>query len=279
MTLFPLTLLANRGLIRLEDAETGAEAADFLQNLVTNDIGKAVPGQGVYAALLSPQGRFLHDFFMTMHQGSYYLECEADRRDDLIKRLSMYRLRRPIQITADESQSIIASPDQREAEMIYPDPRSPAMGLRAYIRKVPETGDNAFAPYDAYDVWRIRHALPDGSRDMIPDKAIILENNFIAANGVDFAKGCYIGQELISRAHHTGEVRKCLIPFYIKGAIPPFDADLLTPDGTAAARMRSHATAGGETVCLALTRPHKMADSPHLIWQNSVLTPLAVTPE
>lgn len=231
--------LAARGVIAI----SGEPARDFLQGLITNDIQRVSPTCAIYAALLTPQGKFLHDFFIVQHQDRLLLDCKRDRIPDLIKRLTMYRLRSKVEI-ADESETwevgvmLVGDAAGDEAGepqpagtaktrfdgVSYIDPRHAAMGERT-IRLVDE--DDTF-PTDTvqlennratYDALRVSLGIPDTGKDLIADKSMPLESGFDELHGVDFEKGCYVGQEVTARMKHRNLVKKRLFPISFEGGV------------------------------------------------------------
>ena len=194
--------LKNRGLIHLE----GSDRHDFLQNLVTNDISLLTTDQSVYACLLTPQGKFLHDFFILEGDGFTLLDCEGGARaQDLYSRLNMYRLRKDVQISIEEQNDVYAV---FNADTGLPDPRHQAMGRRSF-----EKPDLPEAPFETWDALRISLTIPDGSRDLIPEKSTMAEGRMDTLNAVDYNKGCYVGQEVTARIHHKGLAKKQLRTF------------------------------------------------------------------
>lgn len=233
-----LSPLPDRGLLQLE----GPEALSFLQGLVSNDVTKLDTG-AVYAALLTAQGKFLHDFFMFKREGAIYLDCEGPRRADLLRRLTLYRLRAKVALS-DVSDGwrayalVGGAPPAQGNGWAFADPRHPAMGWRLWMREQAP----AFAPLEdfaRYDLHRLALGLPDGSRDMPVDKALLMESNFEALQGVDFQKGCYIGQEITARMKYRALVKKLLLPVLIEGGSLTSGAIIHTPDGREAGEMRS----------------------------------------
>jgi folate-binding protein YgfZ len=228
-----------RGLLAI----AGEDKVSFLQGLVSNDVAKAGPAKALYSAFLTPQGRYLHDFFLAEAGGSFYLDCEAARRDDLKRRLSLYKLRSKVTIadaTASHAVALLFGGDALArlglgsepglakpfaGGVVYVDPRLPALGARAVL---PREGAAAtieaagFAAGDAtaYDKLRLSLGVPDGSRDLPVEKAILLENGFDELHAIDWDKGCYLGQELTARTRYRGLVRKRLLPVTIEGPTP-----------------------------------------------------------
>jgi folate-binding protein YgfZ len=237
---------------------TGPEARPFLQGLISNDIEKAAPGRAIHAALLTAQGKYLHDFFIAARgDGALLIDCEAARRDDLRKRLMIYRLRSKATIEALDGWSVFAvwgdgalpalglGADAGAAApfgggVAFVDPRLAALDARALLA---DDGAGALtglmpADADAYDRWRLSHGVADGSRDLEPEKSILLESNFEELNGVDFDKGCYVGQELTARTKYRGLVKKKLVPVELSGAAPEPGTQIFL-DGKDAGTMRS----------------------------------------
>ncbi len=223
--------------IKLEDRAilevSGEDARAFLQGLITNDIEKVSATEAVYAALLTPQGKYLFDFFIVANGDALWLDCEAAGRETLRRRLAMYRLRAKVEIDAGLDHEVhaaigdnaLAAARQIDTALSFADPRIAGLGARAIVAPAARpdltgAGLRAGARAD-YDRLRIRLGVPDGSRDLVPEKSFLLENGFEALNGVDFEKGCYVGQEVTARMKHRALVRKRLVPVRIEGAAPP----------------------------------------------------------
>jgi hypothetical protein len=215
----------------------------------------------VYAALLTAQGRYLHDFFIAALGEALHLDCEAARRDDLKRRLSIYRLRSKVTLgdaTDRLAVAVIYGPGALDRlglpvepgrarpfgdGIAYVDPRLPGLGARALLPRdsaaavLRDAGLAEGDPAD-YDHLRLSLGVPDGSRDLPVEKAILLENGFDELHGVDWNKGCYIGQELTARTKYRGLVRKRLMPVEIDGPAPAPGTPLLF-DGQEAGEMRN----------------------------------------
>ena len=223
----------------------GEDARDWLQSLVTNDVRRLAPGRAVYAALLSAQGKYLFDFFLVdAGGGRILLDVAADRAAALLPRLNLYRLRRKVAVEPAEGWGVAllwGGDGVPEAALAVPDPRDPALGWRLYGPDAAPPPGTAPASVDDYDAIRIRLAVPESGADLIPDDSYILEAGFERLNGVDFRKGCYVGQEVTARMHHKTELRKGLRRVRIEGTAPPPGAELLTAEGKVAGTLHSAA--------------------------------------
>lgn len=249
-------LLADRGVIAL----SGPEARDWLQGLISNDIRKVAPGRAIYAALLTPQGKFLHDFVIVDQGERLLLDTEAARLADLKKRLGFYKLRSKVAIedvSAGLAVAAVAGDDVAARLGLDPtragharafaggtallDPRLAALGARIIA---PKTGLEAalaeagIRPGLDYETHRLALGVPDGSRDMPPDGAFLLESNFEELDGVDFDKGCYVGQETTTRTKRRGTVRRRLMRISSDGALPAAGTPIMLGDKEAG-EMRS----------------------------------------
>ncbi|MEZ5918937.1 MAG: folate-binding protein [Alphaproteobacteria bacterium] len=193
--------LKNRGLIHIE----GQDRHAFLQGLITNDIGLLKPGVILYACLLTPQGKFLHDFFVHEGENFLLLDCEGGvRARDLYERLLKYRLRADVQISLEDNTPVYAV--FGEGAPGLPDPRHMEMGCRSFEK--PENMEER--AFETWDRQRIGLTIPDGSRDLLPEKSTLDEGHIDRLNGVSYDKGCYVGQELTARMHYRGLGKKHL---------------------------------------------------------------------
>lgn len=271
---------------------SGEDRQSFLQGLVSNDVTKAAPDRAIWSALLTAQGKFLHDFFIAEQDGTYLLDAEADRLDDLKRRLSLYRLRAKAAIEVVEDMQVaiawgegalaaLGLPDEAGTAapfgggVAFADPRLAGAGARLYLPDVAALEAAGFAAGDpaAYDRLRISLGLPDGSRDMQVDKAILLENGFDELHGVDWKKGCYVGQELTARTKYRGLIKKRLLPVGIAGPLPEAGA-IIEADGKEAGEMRSAVDGPDFAVGLALLRLEALESGARLTVGDTVLTPL-----
>ena len=197
----PATLLADRALVRLGPLDGEEDVAGFLQSLVTNDVTGPLP---VYAGLLTPQGKTLFDFLVWPgSESALLLDCEAEAAEDLVRRLSLYRLRRKIAIAADSSLSVHweAHPGDGGAA----DPRLAALGQR-WIAPAGNRGETADAEWRTH---RLRLGVAEGRAEL--GDILWLEANAAELNGVSFSKGCYVGQENTARMNWRQKVNRRLV--------------------------------------------------------------------
>lgn len=216
--------LKSRGLIHIE----GEDRKAFLQGLVSNDLGKLSPGHIVYACLLTPQGKFLHDFFIHEGDGFLLIDCEGfERAKDLHDRLNKFRLRSKVKLSFEEHHPVYAI---FGGDVGLPDPRHESMGRRSFEKP----DDMEERSFDYWDRPRIELCIPDGSRDMELEKSTLAEGRIDELNGVAWDKGCYMGQELTARMYYRGLAKKHIRRVKIIGQAPAPFTDL--PNG---AQMRS----------------------------------------
>ncbi len=266
--------LGSRGVVTVG----GRDRKSFLQGVISNDIEHVAADRAIWAALLTPQGKYLHDFFVIEIDDTLYLDCESERLMDLGKRLHRFKLRAEVELGIGEGFAVYALYGDDALDglglsaepgasctlgegAVYTDPRLPAAGARALL---PEgDAENAltsmgFSAGDAnsYDALRLELGLSDGSRDLVIEKSTLLESNFDELHGVDWDKGCYIGQELTARTKYRGLVRKRLMPVRIDGPVPEKGTPVLA-GGMEIGEMRS----GLESRGLALIRLERLAEA------------------
>ena len=244
-----------------------------------------------YAALLTAQGKYLHDFIMVEAGESIWLDTEASRLADLKRRLSVYRLRAKVSLE-QQSGLVVAAvfgeggpaalglPETPGAARSFGsavalvDPRLTALGARAILpreRARPVLTELGFAEanFEAYDRLRLALGIPDGSRDLVAEKSILLEAGFDELNGVDWQKGCYVGQELTARTKYRGLIKKRLMPVEIHGPVPGAGT-LVTADGREVGEMRS----SREGLGLALLRIEPVLEGRRLAAGEALLVPV-----
>lgn len=190
---------------------TGNDSEKFLQDLITNDVTRA-GRELVYAALLSAQGKFLYDFFLTRDENGFLLDIAADQAPKFAQRMNMYKLRADVTIAGTDlsvERGLGATPDGA-----YVDPRHAEMGWRKY------TLDAVQSNNIDWDAIRVAHCIPEMGTELIADSTYILEAGFERLSGVDFKKGCYIGQEVTARMKHKTELRTGFVTVSINGSAP-----------------------------------------------------------
>ena len=214
----PGTTLPERALLRL----SGEDVRGFLQGLVTSDLTLLAPGLPLWAGLLTAQGKALFDFLLWADGEDVLIDCEADQAEALARRLSLYRLRRPIAIAAEPALAVHWAPEGEEG---VPDPRLAALGRRWLA----PPGD----PAGGWLEHRLGLGVTEGVAELGSDKTLWLECNAAELNGVSFDKGCYVGQENTARMNWRNKVNRRLV---------------VVPTGTPGPRTRIHYPALGLAV-------------------------------
>lgn len=215
--------MSTRDILRL----SGSDTRDFLQDLVTNDVSKLETGP-VYAALLTPQGKYIADFFLSADGDTVLLDVESGQADALVQRLTLYKLRADVRIERTGLHLHRGTGDTPEGG--YADPRDPALGWRAH-RDTPQRDDDT-----DWTALHVSQMVPRPGLELTPD-TFILEVGFQRLNGVDFRKGCYVGQEVTARMKHKTELRKGLALVRITGDAAP--GTEITADGKPAGTLHS----------------------------------------
>ncbi len=287
MTNASFAVLNDRGIL----AVSGPDRRVFLQGLVSNDVEKIAADRAVYAALLTAQGKYLHDFIMVERDETIWFDAEAVRLADLKRRLSLYRLRAKVELAerpdlalaavfGDSALAALELPDEAGSArpynggVVFADPRLAALGGRAILARAelhPALAALGLGESDpeAYDRHRLALGIPDGSRDLVVEKSILLESGFDELHGVDWQKGCYIGQELTARTKYRGLIKKRLFPVRIDGD-PPAPGTIVTLDGRDAGELRSSRDGLG----LALLRLDAIGGGRSLAADAATLVPL-----
>jgi folate-binding protein YgfZ len=215
-----VTTLADRALVRV----SGPDAKPFLNGLLTQEVLTLQRGELRFGALLSPPGRLLFDLFLFGQDDGVLLDVDADRRDALIQRLSLYRLRADVAIQPDDGTVQVlwpAAPDTPGT----PDPRLADLGHRHYGPPLPTTAEAS----DWQD-HRLSLGIPDPARDGGTDTTYPIEADFDLLHGIDFSKGCFIGQETTSRMKRRGAIRNRMLPLVVEGDLPTFGTEVLNGD-------------------------------------------------
>lgn len=212
--------LDSRALIRV----SGPDAKPFLHTLLTQDVETLAEGELRFGALLSPPGRLLFDLFLWGEADAIMLDVAADRRDALLQRLAMYRLRAQVAVEADD-RPVFAAWGDGLPDGFVADPRRPELGGRTYAATVV-----ADATEDDWQAHRLTVGVPDPAADAPSDKTYPIEADFDLLNGIDFRKGCFVGQETTSRMKRRGAIRTRMLPIAFEGPPPPFGAEVLNGD-------------------------------------------------
>jgi folate-binding protein YgfZ len=257
------TPLPQRGLLTISGEDAGA----FLQGLISNDIKKLAEGRPLYAALLSPQGKYLYDFFLIQTPEAILLDGEKERLPQLLQLLTLYKLRSKVTLSSKEG-AVTAAWGDAISPIGLPDPRLPALGFRLYGEDAPTTWEKATP--EAYDAMRLNLGVPDGSRDFLIDKTFLLEAHFEALHGVDFNKGCYVGQEVTARSKFRGQVRKSFYRVESAAALPAPGPPVML-GAEAAGEMRSSAGSIG----LAVLRTDAVAQGADLTAAGQKITAIS----
>ena len=265
---FMTTLIArlnSRALIRV----SGPDARPFLHTLLTQDVETLADDELRFGALLSPPGRLLFDLFLWGEGEAVVLDVAADRRDALLQRLAMYRLRAQVGVEPD-GRPVLAAWGGTLPEGFVIDPRTPGLGGRSFGGDVV-----ADATEDAWQACRLAVGVPDPAADAPSDKTYAIEANLDLLNGIDFQKGCFIGQETTSRMKRRGIIKNRMLPITFDGPPPAFGAEVLNGDlrsgevlsgrdGAAMALLRLDRLEGALTVDgrpLTVRRPDWMAQT------------------
>ncbi|RIA47370.1 YgfZ/GcvT domain-containing protein [Dichotomicrobium thermohalophilum] len=249
-----LAILPDRGVISV----TGEDATPFLHGLVTQNIENLKPGEATYTALLTPQGKVLFDFLVLRHEGGYLLDCARAALSDLTRRLGFYKLRSKVEI-ADKSEELAVAalwdaPDEAAAPAgghAFADPRAEGLGRRLIasedkLRQAAEKQGWALAEPADYEAHRISQGVPEGFKDYESGEVFAHDACIDQLGGIDFHKGCYVGQEVVSRMHHRGTARKRFVA--VRGRGLPEPGAAVTAGSTNLGKLTS--VAGGRGLAL-----------------------------
>lgn len=211
-----IAALPSRAVIEI----AGEDRIAFLQGIVSNDVEQAAAGRAVWAAFLTPQGKYLADFFIFAEADRLLLDVEAAQAPMLLQKLGRFRLRAKVTLSERPDLRIYAAwpdaPPPDTGAIAAPDPRMTAAGWRILsAHTLDPTADEA-----AWNVHRIALGLPDGTHDLEPEKSVLLEAGFDELGGISWTKGCYMGQELTARTRYRGLVKRRLVPVSIEGPAP-----------------------------------------------------------
>ena len=239
-----------RSLLRL----SGEEALGFLHDILTASLADLPIGEMQQSCLLSPQGRILFDMFIYhIDKGEVLVEVDKVQADELRKKLTLYRLRRPITIASEDKMGIVTWFDDAAPPKdvtVFKDKRHEDMGYRT-VMPLEAIGALPLGNMDDYNWQRISLALPEGAQDLEPNRALMLEAGLDELRAVDFQKGCYIGQEVTARTRYRGLVKKRLTPMRSKQLAA---GEAITLDGKDVGIIHSTAKAGDEMIGLVLLK-------------------------
>lgn len=261
----------------------GEDRVRFLQGLVSNDVSTVADGQAVWAALLTPQGRWKADFFIfhDPDEPCLLLDCAASQAEMIVSTLTRFRLRSDVSLQMTRlavHAAWGALPDVATVEnaVVAPDPRLPEAGWRLLL---PAPSEVAKADAAAYDLHRLILGLPDGVRDCESDRTLLLEANFDLLNGISWTKGCYMGQEMTARTHYRGLVKKRLVPFACEAAAPAPGTSILAGEVEVGEVRSSHDHCGLAFLRLAELDGVLKADGHRLVpripdWLGPALAPV-----
>ena len=257
--------LPDRGVVKI----SGEDARNFLNGLVTTDVTQLGPGLGRFGALLTPQGKIIVDFLITEapsgHGGGFLLDCPRPLAQNLADKLGFYKLRAKVAVeNLSDSLGVIAAWDGDPAvqpDLAFADPREPALGWRILVpqdlaQKVADLIGANLVDNDAYEVHRIAAGVPRGGLDFMYGDAFPHETNMDHLHGVDFDKGCYVGQEVVSRMQHRGTARTRTVRVTLEGGRPEAGTTVLAGDKPVGTMGSSLGQNG-----LALIRTDRVADA------------------
>ncbi|MGO9675180.1 MAG: YgfZ/GcvT domain-containing protein [Methylocella sp.] len=227
-----ICFLAERGVVKM----AGAETQGFLHRLITNSVKDIEPGESRFSALLSPQGKLLFDFFVVPlpdGEPGFLIDCVREQSAALVQRLNFHKMRAKITIE-DQSEALgVAAILDDDAPVdiegiVYRDLRAPGMGRRIIaareaLAKISNAGDDLLADYEAR---RIAAGVPKGGVDFVYGDAFVQDSNLDWLNGVDFKKGCYVGQEVVARVHFRKSAKKRILKFHFEGEPPVPGAEI-----------------------------------------------------
>lgn len=226
--------LANRSVVRL----AGADRKSFLQGLVTNDINKLSSTHPLYALMLSPQGKVLFDFFAVESGDEIWLDCWREKAAELVQKLTMYKLRAKVTIALDESLQVYANTQHTAHNTSFTDPRHPQLSTRLITTEALPHGN-----FQEYEQRRLSLGIPD-SADFIPDRSFAMEFGIVNLHGISYTKGCYVGQEIISRAKSRGVLNKALYKVSADSPLPATDTPILSGNIEVGTLRSSHGNIG-----------------------------------
>ena len=252
----PSAFLDDRAVLRI----SGADARSFLQGLVTCNMDKVTRHEAGFGALLTPQGKILFDFLIAEDDNGFWLDTAAAQAEALAKRLAMYRLRADVTIALDATRAVMAAWDGTPLpELAFDDPRHAGLGRRALVAREASLAANASA-HD-YHAHRILCGVPEAGRDFAFNDIFPHDADMDLIHGLDFKKGCYVGQEVVSRMEHRGGVRKRILPVILRGDAPAPGTPILAGEMAIGSLGTCAPTDQETTHALALIRTDKAEEA------------------
>ncbi len=223
------TFLNERSVFRIY----GEDRIKFLQGLLTNDVTKISFDQSIYACMLTPQGKYFADFFLIKRAEEVLFDIPKLRQDEILKKLNIYKLRSNVAISLCDAYKVVAFMQEQadinlSSSIVFKDPRLDKLGMRGFVHvdDLKDLMQNFIEDKNSYDNIRIDNFIAEGEKDLIPEKSFLAEYGLDRLNAVDYAKGCYVGQELVARTHYLGEVRKQIVQVLAKHELPAVGTEI-----------------------------------------------------
>lgn len=267
-----ITILNNRSLIEIK----GDDCKKFLQGLITNNVEKVNQNDLTYSVMLSPQGKFLYDFFIFEVDNSLMLDCFSLRRDEIIKKLNIYKLRSKVEISKNDEFRIgqdLKGNLKTDSDIIsFKDPRHNSLKNRFYLKNSNPLNQSFVSDNADYNFVRIKNKIAESELDLTYDKSFILEFGFDELNAIDYEKGCYVGQEPTARTHYRGEIRKKLCHVTIENLQEVEKNQEISCEGKSAGIVLSSIFYQNKLHALALIRLEFLENSNNLKLENNKIT-------
>lgn len=216
------SVLVDRAIVQI----SGQDKKKFLQGLLTNDIYKIDQQEALYACLLTPQGKYFSDFFITLQNDKIFMDLPFSRKEEILKKLNIYKLRSDVQFEELSEYKVISLLEEDLAELklegvLFKDPRSIKMGIRSFVKQ-DDLDIEKISNDNSYDIMRFDNFIAEGEKDLKAGQSFLLEFGFNDLNAIDYKKGCYIGQELVARTHYLGVVRKEIAQVFSSKDLPEY---------------------------------------------------------
>jgi tRNA-modifying protein YgfZ len=222
-------LLKERSVFKI----TGEDRVKFLQGLLSNDITKITDNTPIYACMLTPQGKYFADFFLITRGQEIIFDIPTPSAEEIINKLNLYKLRSKINISKSTDYNVVSIINEKidnhlNHSIIYTDPRSVILGYRCYIHTndMDKLKNNLLQSINEYDKIRIDNFIPEGHKDLIPNKSFPFEYELDSLNAIDYNKGCYVGQELVARTYYRGQIRKKIVQIRANEKLPSLGTEI-----------------------------------------------------